>query len=244
MNAEDLTTFREEWVSELNEKVKGSLKECHSESSSILDGGNEFRNINRHTNTENVDAVEYPRFSDDREIEKSRVWNLERDEQLQETTRALDWRGGSAKSEKKKKSKTEDEISYAKSKCPKLEVKENFLDILIADIDELVSLPFFDLELPREIAIKIFQYLSIKDLGNCACVNTKWKILADDDLIWFDLCRRHRFVNEDSCALDREGWKEIFREKSQSAKCFHQNWKERICQISELEYEKGMENQY
>jgi len=230
MNAEDLETFREEWVSELNKKVK----ESHSESSRY-----EFENINSRLTSEKRNAIEYSRLSDGKEIEKSRVCTLEKDEHYQEATGTLDSRSRCAKLRQKKKSRTEDKISYVESKWPKLEVEENFLEILIADIDELVSLPFFDLELPREIAIKIFQYLSIKDLGNCACVNTKWKILADDDLIWFDLCSRHRFVNEDSCALDREGWKEVFREKSHSAKCFHQNWKERICQISELEYEKG-----
>ena len=118
-------------------------------------------------------------------------------------------------------------------------VKENFLEILIADIDETVSLPFFDLELPREIAVKIFQYLEIKDLGHCACVNTKWKILAEDDMIWYYMCQRNGYVSEEICALDREGWKQHFKEKFISGRTFTQNWKQRICQISELEYEKG-----
>ena len=118
-------------------------------------------------------------------------------------------------------------------------VKENFLEILIADIDETVSLPFFDLELPKEIAIKIFLYLEIKDLGHCACVNTKWKILAEDDMIWYYMCQRNGYVSDEICALDREGWKQHFMENFISGRTFTQNWKQRICQISELEYEKG-----
>lgn len=119
-------------------------------------------------------------------------------------------------------------------------VKENLLEILIADIDETVSLPFFDLELPKEIAIKIFKYLEIKDLGNCACVNTKWKILAEDDMIWYYMCQRNGYVRDGSCALDRDGWKQHFKENFISSRTFTQNWKQRICQISELEYEKGI----
>ena len=118
--------------------------------------------------------------------------------------------------------------------------EENLLDILIADIDELVSLPFFDLELPKEIAIKIFSFLSIKDLINCTSVNSSWKILADDDLIWYNMCKKYGYVEDTTCVLDREDWKSIFKLKFQNDKKFKLNWKQRICQTSELEYEKGV----
>ena len=36
--------------------------------------------------------------------------------------------------------------------------------------DEINTVPFFDVELPREIALQIFSYLSLKDLCSCAQV--------------------------------------------------------------------------
>ena len=116
---------------------------------------------------------------------------------------------------------------------------ENLLEILISDIDETVSLPFFDLELPREIAINIFRFLSMMDLSNCAQVNKQWKFLAEDDLLWYDICLKCGFETNASCALDRKDWKAIVKDCISKEKSFKKNWKERICQISELEYEKG-----
>ena len=231
MNRDNLKNFREEWVRELNKKVQRSCDGGHNSNFSSDDGGK--RECHNRVGG-SVNSFDENSLNDDQNNEGNRKFSIEKiDTQKSSRLRSRDGK-------LKQKNKTESEISFVANKRPKKEVKENFLDILIADIDELISLPFFDLELPKEIAIKIFQYLSVKDLGRCACVNKKWKVLADDDLIWFDFCKNHGFVNGDSCPLDREGWKEIFREESQSAKCFHQNWKQRICQISELEYEKGM----
>ena len=146
---------------------------------------------------------------------------------------------GHAKRHKNVRFDSEDEDSCSKKKQEKFEKQENLLEILIADIDELISLPFFDLELPKEIALNIFGYLTVKDLGHCACVNRSWRILADDDLLWFELCRNCGYIGADGCAVEREGWKDIFKELSQGRERFEQNWKQRICQTSELEYEKG-----
>ena len=38
--------------------------------------------------------------------------------------------------------------------------------------EEINEIPFFDHELPRELALKIFQHLDIKDLCNCSQVST------------------------------------------------------------------------
>lgn len=37
--------------------------------------------------------------------------------------------------------------------------------------NEVNDIPFFDAELPYELALKIFQYLSCTDLGRCAQVS-------------------------------------------------------------------------
>ncbi|XP_052214862.1 F-box/WD repeat-containing protein 8-like isoform X3 [Dreissena polymorpha] len=45
---------------------------------------------------------------------------------------------------------------------------ERLLDRLISDIDEVTEIPFFDITLPKEVAVNIFQYLSMQDLCHCA----------------------------------------------------------------------------
>ena len=47
----------------------------------------------------------------------------------------------------------------------------SFIDKLIEDLDEINTVPFFDIQLPKEIAIVIFHNLSMKDLGRCAQVS-------------------------------------------------------------------------
>ena len=44
--------------------------------------------------------------------------------------------------------------------------------IYIVYQDEINSIPFFDVQLPREIAILIFSYLDMKDLCNCSLVSS------------------------------------------------------------------------
>ena len=231
MNGDNLKHFRDEWVRELDNKLKRPHEEQHH---------HYFYDDRNHARIEDNGTAVYAKKHIN--SERNREITLEGDaKDYGNTGSFLDL--GNYKEMISHRNKPEREDSYSNIKKAQKETKENFLDILIADIDELISLPFFDLELPREIAIEIFQYLDVADLGNCARVNKKWKILADDDLIWFNLCKSRGFVNDDSCLLEREGWKEIFKVESNSAKCFHQNWKQRICQISELEYEKGMKNQ-
>ncbi|KAM9392739.1 F-box/WD repeat-containing protein 8 isoform 2-T2 [Pholidichthys leucotaenia] len=45
---------------------------------------------------------------------------------------------------------------------------EELVDQLIQDLNEVNDIPFFDIELPYELALKIFQYLSCRELGRCA----------------------------------------------------------------------------
>ena len=117
--------------------------------------------------------------------------------------------------------------------------RESLVDQLISDIDEITSIPFFDLELPKEIAINIFTYLSVQDLSQCCLVNKQWKALAEDDAIWFAV---YESLNLNKNALElgyREGWKVFVREKVLEKKFIQQKWKERFCEVRDLENEKG-----
>ncbi|XP_024833268.1 F-box/WD repeat-containing protein 8 isoform X2 [Bos indicus] len=45
---------------------------------------------------------------------------------------------------------------------------EQLVDQLIRDLNEMDDVPFFDIQLPYELAINIFQYLNRRELGRCA----------------------------------------------------------------------------
>lgn len=47
----------------------------------------------------------------------------------------------------------------------------DFIGIFLFLQNETNDIPFFDIELPYELALKIFQYLSQTELGRCAQVN-------------------------------------------------------------------------
>ena len=235
MSTNELKNFRDEWFKELNKRLKNSDDEFNSGRSLYPAKDNRPTFEGRDNGEENGD------FNESCKQRERHAIHSKKEEKHQTGKDTIEISVNHDADEKPKRvfEKEKNEASCTKIKKARREIDENLLEILIADIDELTSLPFFDLELPREIAIRIFRYLGVKDLGCCACVNKKWKILADDDLIWFDLCRIQGYMDEDTCAMDRDGWKDIFREKSQSVKLFQQNWKQRICQTSELEYEKG-----
>ncbi|XP_042299769.1 F-box/WD repeat-containing protein 8-like, partial [Sceloporus undulatus] len=46
--------------------------------------------------------------------------------------------------------------------------KEDLLGQLIQDLNEINEVPFFDIQLPYELALKIFQFLGRTELGRCA----------------------------------------------------------------------------
>ena len=43
--------------------------------------------------------------------------------------------------------------------------------------DEINTVPFFDVQLPRELALIIFGYLGMQDLGRCAAVSESLSLL-------------------------------------------------------------------
>ncbi|KAK2837988.1 hypothetical protein Q5P01_015200 [Channa striata] len=91
--------------------------------------------------------------------------------------------------------------------------EEELVEQLIQDLNEVNDIPFFDVELPYELALNIFQYLSCTELGRCAQVSRAWRVLAEDGSTLRD-CRN-------------------------SAKTVRTNWKNRVGSISQLQFELG-----
>lgn len=117
---------------------------------------------------------------------------------------------------------------------------KSLVDQLIEDIDEVTSIPFFDLSLPREVGIQIFSHLDFKDLCACAQVSKSWKILAEDELLWYHVGCQLGYVRRRNCAVvDQENWKAIVQHSMLEERSLRRNWKERICKVSGLEFERG-----
>ena len=130
---------------------------------------------------------------------------------------------------------------YNSGDTNKADNDENLVDLLIADIDEINCVPFFDMELPKEIALKIFAFLSVKDLMHCSQVNTKWKVIAEDDLLWYKLCGELDVnISDTTCVQDRVGWKIFVKDSVTEKRRVQRKWKERFCEVRDLEYEKGI----
>ena len=118
--------------------------------------------------------------------------------------------------------------------------RKSLLDQLIEDIDEITTIPFFDLSLPKEVGIQIFNHLGFKELCLCAQVSKSWKILAEDELIWYRVGCKLGYVRERDCTvMDRANWKGFVRGSILEERELRRNWKERICKLSSLEFERG-----
>ena len=115
---------------------------------------------------------------------------------------------------------------------------DDFLSLLIRDINETTMIPFFDVSLPKEICIKIFGFLEMADLCKCACVSKTWAPIANDELLWYNIYKR-LFFKKQGCNRVEAGWKSLVRDGILRQRLLTRNWKERLCQIQAFEYEKG-----
>lgn len=97
------------------------------------------------------------------------------------------------------------------------------------------DVPFFDIQLPYELAINIFQYLDRKELGRCAQVSKTWKVIAEDEVLWYRLCQQEGHLPESSIS-DYSCWKLIFQECRAKEHMLRTNWKNRKGAVSELEH--------
>ncbi|KAK5932147.1 hypothetical protein CgunFtcFv8_003877 [Champsocephalus gunnari] len=120
----------------------------------------------------------------------------------------------------------------------KVKKEEELLDQLIQDLNEVNDIPFFDIELPYELALKIFRNLNCTELGRCAQVSRAWRVLAEDGVLWFKMCRGEGYHQEASVS-DSPCWKSTLRDCRNSAKTVRSNWKNRVGSISQLQFELG-----
>ncbi|KAK3514348.1 hypothetical protein QTP70_015876 [Hemibagrus guttatus] len=112
------------------------------------------------------------------------------------------------------------------------------IDQFIQDLNEVNEIPFFDIELPYELALKIFQFLNKAELGRCAQVSKSWRVLAEDEVLWYRLFlqegdHRGASVSDSPC------WKSTLRDCVNTEKTVKYNWKNRVGSISHLQYELG-----
>lgn len=115
----------------------------------------------------------------------------------------------------------------------------SLVELLIADIDEITCIPFFDNELPKEIAVKIFRFLSLKDLASCALVSKEWQKIAESDLLWFEIYENFTSNQERLLVIDQNNWKEFVKNYFLEKRAVQRKWKERLCEVHDLENEKG-----
>ncbi|KAK1156494.1 F-box/WD repeat-containing protein 8-like isoform X1 [Acipenser oxyrinchus oxyrinchus] len=120
----------------------------------------------------------------------------------------------------------------------KVHKKEALVDQLIQDLNEINEIPFFDVELPYELALKIFQYLDRRELGRCAQVSKVWKVLAEDEVLWYRLCLKEGHLAGASVS-DSPCWKGTLRDCRQMQDMLRSNWKNRVGEVRQLQYELG-----
>ncbi|XP_067377117.1 F-box/WD repeat-containing protein 8 isoform X2 [Channa argus] len=120
----------------------------------------------------------------------------------------------------------------------KAKKEEELVDQLIQDLNDVNDIPFFDVELPYELALNIFQYLNRTELGRCAQVSRAWRVLAEDGVLWFKMCTREGY-HQDASMSDSPCWKSTLRDCRNSAKTLRSNWKNRVGFISQLQFELG-----
>ncbi|XP_058850314.1 F-box/WD repeat-containing protein 8-like isoform X2 [Acipenser ruthenus] len=105
-------------------------------------------------------------------------------------------------------------------------------------LNEINDIPFFDVELPYELALKIFQYLDRRELGRCAQVSKVWKVLAEDEVLWYRLCLKEGHLAGASVS-DSPCWKGTLRDCRQMQDTLRSNWKNRVGEVRQLQYELG-----
>ncbi|XP_062445829.1 F-box/WD repeat-containing protein 8 [Rhea pennata] len=115
---------------------------------------------------------------------------------------------------------------------------DDLLGQLIRDLNEINEVPFFDIQLPYELALKIFQYLDKAELGRCAQVSRTWKALAEDEVLWYRLCQQEGYLLDNSIS-DRSCWKVALKDCRAKERTLRTNWKNRIGAVSQLQYELG-----
>lgn len=135
-----------------------------------------------------------------------------------------------------------EEILYSEdSKKSKYDVrqKNSLVDCLVADLDEINEIPFFEIDLARELALKIFQFLDYKDLCRCAQVSKSWKNLAEDNWLWYRVYKQLSRKMSLVFMSEHTNWKEFLKEEFEKRNTLLINWKGRLAEMRSLEYLRG-----
>ncbi|CAN9512945.1 unnamed protein product [Ophioblennius macclurei] len=228
MSANELDAFRERWKQELTGKTDESRPVCvpsSSSSSSKLQEGDDGRG----------EEEQQPQY-----VSIARGLLDGRTSPLLERLR---------QEEEEKRSRRKRQYQNRTSVCSaalqreeqprrKAKKEEDLVDQLIQDLNEVNDIPFFDIELPYELALNIFQYLDRTELGRCAQVSRAWRVLAEDSVLWFRMCVKEGF-HQDASVSDSPCWKSTLRDCRTSAKTIRSNWKNRVGSISQLQFELG-----
>ncbi|KAJ5108126.1 E3 ubiquitin ligase complex SCF subunit sconB [Penicillium angulare] len=90
------------------------------------------------------------------------------------------------------------------------------LSFISASVRELIRIDFLS-ALPPELSFKILRYLDTGSLCRAAQVSHRWKMLADDDVVWHRMCEQHIRRKCNKCGwglplLDRKRLREAKRE--------------------------------
>lgn len=135
--------------------------------------------------------------------------------------------------------------NISRTEAPKDPVSEirasrgaGLVEQLISDLNEINEVPFFDVQLPYELALQIFQNLGRKELGRCAQVSKTWKVLAEDEVLWYRVCQQEGFL-PDAKISDCACWKHALRDSLAKENTLRANWKNRIGAVNQLQYELG-----
>ena len=112
------------------------------------------------------------------------------------------------------------------------------VDELIRDIDESTDIPFFNVSLPHEIGLRIFEYLSLKDLCSCSLVCKSWYSLSLDEFLWHTLYKRLKLHHPHRTS--DQSWKSSVKEAILFNRQLVQNFKTHQCRTTKLSYRQGI----
>ncbi|KAA0716853.1 F-box/WD repeat-containing protein 8 F-box and WD-40 domain-containing protein 8 [Triplophysa tibetana] len=223
MEADDLSTFRERWKHEL--KTEKSTKD------KVGYFGHHSKDSPSDPNTSYWQKQPQPRPQDQPQYVSIAEGLLDG-----RTSPLLD----RIKEERTRRKRAPESNSINKGAPPKKVSGSchKLLEQFIQDLNELNDIPFFDVELPYELALKIFQFLSRTDLSRCAQVSKSWKVLAEDEVLWHRLCLMEGFHSGASIS-DSPCWKSMLRDACNTESIVKSNWKNRVGSIRNLQYELG-----
>lgn len=254
MAENDLAAFRERWKRELSSKKGEQRLVCVPSSSRDIDdrlGQRDLKNLNKagsHSKPEEGGCTEHVRVGGKPAALAAAAETEDQPQYVSIASSLLDGRTSplldrieEERSRRKRQYHNMTNVcssSLQQQPQGKVKKEEELVDQLIQDLNEVNDIPFFDIELPYEIALKIFQYLNCAELGRCAQVSRAWRVLAEDSVLWFKLCVRDGY-HQNASMSDSPCWKSMLRDCRNSSKTVRFNWKNRVGSISQLQFELG-----